>query len=178
MSRLFTKPETQLSQEVLTALEPVRQKGKIADVYLQFANSEPAILAYLGMEQGVRQGSLSPAEVEAIKLRISQITGCEFCLAVHTMKASAVGLTSDQQLAIRRGDSLGLTRIDALLTLADHLFHSPGALPGHLLDEAQKAGIDDATLVDLTLTMATIFFTNITNHINDTKTSLPPAPSV
>ena len=51
--------------------------GKLADVYLQFANSEPALRAYLQMEHALKQGSLNTREIEAIKLWVSQQTGCE-----------------------------------------------------------------------------------------------------
>jgi len=84
MARLNTTQEQDLNADTLAALESTRQRGRLADVYLQFANSEPAIKAYLTMEQGVRQGSLTEREIEAIKLLVSEINQCEFCIAVHS----------------------------------------------------------------------------------------------
>lgn len=178
MSRLSTPRFEQLSEKVQSALEPVRQNGKVADIYLQFANSEAAIVAYLDMEKAVREGSLEPSEVEAIKLRLSELTQCEFCLAVHSMKAKAAGLSLEQQLSIRRGKPIGDSRIDAIMAIVNHLYQAPGTLPANLLDAARDEDVTDAELVDITMAMATIFFTNITNHINDSKAAIPKAPEL
>lgn len=178
VSRLSTLAENELQRETLDALEAVRMNGKLADVYLQFANSEPALRAYLQMEQALAAGSLSGREVEAIKLWVSQQTGCDHCLSIHTFKASRAGFHARQILALRRGEAIGDARIDCLLRLAARLMQVPGKLPDELLQEAREIGIDDGSLVDLTLVISTIYFTNLTNHINDSESPLPPAPSI
>ncbi len=152
--------------------------GKLADVYLQFANSEPALRAYLHMEHALQQGSLTMREIEAIKLWVSQQTGCEYCLSVHSFKAIAAGLNADQQRSLRTGNEVGDARIDCMLKLASVLMKMPGKLPDALLVEARDAGLSDENLVDLTMAMATIYYTNLTNHINDSISSLPPAPEL
>jgi len=58
VSRLKRKDESALQQETLEALANFRVGDKIADVYLDFAVSEPALRAYLGMETALQQGSL------------------------------------------------------------------------------------------------------------------------
>lgn len=178
VSRLSTSEEASLQPETLEALAPVRMNGKLADVYLQFANSEPALRAYLHMEQAVKQGSLTTREIEAIKLWVSQQTGCEYCLSVHGFKARAAGLDASLQQALRTGREVGDARIDCLLKLASALMKVPGKLTDALLSEARDAGLSDENLVDLTMAVATIYFTNLTNHINDSISSLPPAPDL
>ena len=178
MSRLETRAEASLDAETLKALEPVRMKGRLADVYLEFANSEPAIRAYLDMEAAVRAGSLSGREIEAIKLYISQLNACEYCLSVHTMKANAAGLEKEAQLQLRAGKPSGDERIDAIIDVLKIFFTKPGPLSNEQLAAARSAGLSDENLVDVTMTASTIFFTNITNHINDTLSPLSPAPSL
>ena len=153
-------------------------KGRLADVYLEFANSEPAIRAYLEMEAAVRGGSLSSREIEAIKLFISQHNACEYCLSVHTMKANAAGLEKDKQLLLRSGKPSGDERIDAIIDMVKTFFAKPGPLSNEQLAAARSAGLSDENLVDVTMAASTIFLTNITNHINETLSSLPPAPSI
>jgi len=172
MARLNTVQEQHLSTETLAALEPAQQGGRLADVYLQFANSEAAIQAYLVMEQGVRQGSLSDREVEAIKLLVSEINQCDFCITVHSFKGRKAGLDMDAQKAIRSFATTGDNKLDSLLAIVRHFFQSPGVVPDSLLDQARQYGVSDEALVDVTMAVSTIFFTNITNHINDTK---PPS---
>lgn len=178
MSRLSTRHETDLQPETLDALAPVRVNGKLAEVYLQFAGSENALRAYLQMEQSVQAGSLTDREIEAIKLWVSQQTGCDYCLSVHSFKARKAGLDDSAQRAIRQGVAMGDDRVDCLLKLASVLFTQPGKLDDDLLAEARNTGLTDENLIDLTLAISTIVFTNLTNHINDSQSPLPPAPAL
>ena len=178
MARLTTCKESALSAATLDALEPTRINGKLADVYLQFANSEPAIRSYLQMEAALREGSLSDFDLECIKLLVSEFTQCHYCLSMHTMKARKAGVDKDTQLAIRRGDTLEDKRLNAMMNIVRHLYIQPGTLETGLLEDARSNGISDTELLDITMAMSTIFFTNITNHINDTEVKLPAAPSI
>lgn len=175
MARLQTRDESTLSQDTLKLLEPTRVNGKLADVYLQFANSEAAVTAYLRMEESLRQCSLGDAELEAIKLFVSEVTQCDFCLSVHSMKARKAGLDKDTQIAIRSGAKTSNDRINIILEIVRCFFNKPGPLANDLLEQARSQGLTDESLVDITMAVSTIFFTNITNHINDTKLSLPAA---
>ena len=178
MSRLTTLDESDLSEESLEALAVVRMNNKLAPIYLQFANSQPALNAYLHMEASIRSGSLALMEVEAIKLWLSQQTGCDFCLSVHSFKGKQAGLEPDVQRAIRRGEPTGAERLDCILEIAAVLFTQRGKLPDELLTKARGTDLTDENLVDLTMVMSTIFFTNITNHINNSQSALPPAVSI
>ena len=178
LSRLTTRIESDLQSETLDALQPVRMNGKLADVYLQFANSEPALRAYLHMERSLSEGSLDEREREAVKLWVSQQTGCDYCLSIHSMKAARAGISSSAQVALREGHAIGDERIDCLISIASRLMSHPGSLGDEILAKARACAITDENLVDLTMVISTIFFTNITNHINDSKSPLPPAPSL
>jgi len=178
MARLTTVDESTLSAASLEALEPVRMNGALAPVYLQYANSEPALQAYLRMEQALVQGRLDERTLEAIKLAVSERTGCDFCLAVHTFKGKKVGLDEATQIAIRRGEPTGDERLDAVISMVRAFFTRRGALSDEMMQRARAAGYDEASLLDICMAVATIVFTNISNHVNDTDVSLPPAPAI
>lgn len=178
MARLTTLDEASLSQETLDALEPVRMNGKLAPVYLQYANSEPALQAYLRMEQALQQGRLDERTLEAVKLAVSERTGCDFCLSVHTFKAKKAGLDENMQRAIRRGEPTGDAYLDVIQDMVQAFFKRRGALPDEMLERAKAVGLDEGSLLDICLAVSTIVFTNISNHVNDTELSLPPAPSI
>ena len=152
--------------------------GKIADVYLQFANSEPAIMAYLGMEASLRNSTLSAMEVESIKLLVSEINQCDYCLAIHTMKSRKAGLDKETQIAIRSERATGSARVDALLAIVRAFFRQPGPISDDLLSCARECGLTDRELVETAMAVSTIFFTNITNHINKSETTVPAAPAL
>ncbi|MEE2033677.1 carboxymuconolactone decarboxylase family protein [Rhodococcus chondri] len=47
-------------------------------------------------EAAVQEAGLHPLLVELVKIRISQINGCAFCLRMHTRDAVAKGETTDR----------------------------------------------------------------------------------
>lgn len=178
MARLTTRDEASLSAETIKALEPVRANGKIAEVYLQYANSEPALQAYLQMEQALVRGSLDERTLEAIKLAVSQRTGCDFCLSVHSFKSKKAGLDANTQLAIRRGEATGDETLDVVLEMVQLFLTRRGSVPDELLKRASSVGLTQPNFLDICLAVSTIVFTNISNHVNDTQSALPPAPPI
>lgn len=178
MSRLTTVTAEILAANTQTALDPFRVNNQIADVYLQIANSESTLRAYLSMETALKTSALSDAEIEAIKLLVSEINQCEYCLSVHHIKAGKAGFSEAQRVAIRKGHAIGNERVDVLIETVLAFFKQPGPLADFQLERLRKAGFDDQQLVELTLAIATIFFTNMFNHINNTQPTLPSAPAI
>lgn len=187
MGRLKQCTDQQLTNELVDRLRQHTGMTKIAPIFREMGNSPAALNAYLSMEQALDSGSLTEREIEAVKLAVSQMNKCDFCLSVHSVKATAAGLDKDQQQAIRRssdasasqdGEAVGDQRIDALLDIVRCFFISPGTLSQDQLDKARQAGLSDENLVDLTLAVSTIMLTNTFNHLNDTDLIFPPAPVI
>lgn len=175
MSRLNTCDESQLQDATLDALEPTRINGALAPVYLQIANSEVALQAYLQMEAALRASGLSLKEIEAIKLAVSQHNQCDYCLSVHTVKSKGAGIDKSDQLSIRRGDTLEDPRLNAIVQVTHHLLKQPGSLPKPMLDMLLRVGVDARQMVDIALAISTISFTNLFNHFNDSQSPFPAA---
>lgn len=176
MSRLNTPPSTSFSDATLKQLEPFKLKGAIAPVYNQIGNSETALSAYLVMETALKSSSLSLQEIEAIKLLVSQLTGCDYCLSIHHMKAGIAGLDDDLQAKIRRQDTLDNPRLNAIVKTVSRFFAQPGPLDDDEMAHLRQVGLTDADLVDIVLATSTIAFTNFFNHLNNTQSPLPAAP--
>ena len=115
-------------------------------------------------------------EVEAIKLAVSELNKCEYCLSVHTFKSAKAGLDTDMQLLIREGKETGDSRLDAIVKVVRQFFIQPGTLPADMLSGIRSAGLTDQNLLDIVLVTSTIFLTNTFNHLNDTDLSFEPAP--
>ena len=78
-------------------------------------------------------------------------------------------MSSELIAAAREGVATGDARIDAMLAIVNALFASPGTTPEDLIVAARDVGVSDAALMDLAMAVTAIFFTNIANHINDTR---------
>lgn len=77
--------------------------------------------AMMGLGAVVRRSSLEPEIRELVKIRVSQINGCGFCLDMHTKDARAAG-ESEQRLylvSVWRETSLYTARERAALAWAE-----------------------------------------------------------
>ncbi len=59
-----------------------------------------AFKAVLGMEEYIRNTSLSKSLCELIKISASQINGCAYCLDMHTQEALQIGETQRRLFAL------------------------------------------------------------------------------
>ena len=175
MARLETRTDAEISPELLERLARYRINGNLPDVYRQMAVNESVLVAYLNMEETLASCSLAVREVEAIKLTVSELSRCEFCLAVHTMKAAKAGLDEAAQLNIRAGQPCGDARVDAVAAVARHCMLGGGTLATAQIEELRLLGFDDSAFMEIVLAASTIFLTNSFNHFNDTPLSVPPA---
>lgn len=178
MARLHAASDDEMGVELCEQLHSVVPGNKLPPVYRQMGNSTEALSAYLAMEAAIKAGSLEEREVEAVKLAVSELNRCDFCLSVHVVKSAAVGLDADLQIKIRKGEATGDQRLDAIVNIARCFFEKPGTLPEELMVTVRDAGITDKNLLDIVLVTSTIFLTNTFNHINDTELSFKPAPAL
>ena len=79
--------------------------GKVPNAYLTIGGHSPAALQQaLAHNAMLHKGSLSAQQLEAINLSVSEATGCDYCLAAHTLMAKKADVAalrnagfSDQQ---------------------------------------------------------------------------------
>lgn len=64
--------------------------GKVPNAYLTIGGHSPAALQQaLAHNAMLHKGSLSAQQLEAINLSVSEATGCDYCLAAHTLMAKS-----------------------------------------------------------------------------------------
>ena len=126
---------------------------------LDFYNANPnAIKALLGLEKRISESSLEKSLVELIRLRASLISGCAYCIDLHTADARKVG-EDDRRLAtlsVWRETPFFTDRERAALAWTEAVTL---VSQDHVPDEvwtAVRPHFDDAELVDLTLLISTI----------------------
>jgi uncharacterized peroxidase-related enzyme len=139
-------------------------------------NSPAALQAFLTLEGSLGKLSLSAKEREIIKLVVSEDSSCDYCVAAHTMYAKKFGMSAEQTIAVRHGESSGDMKVDALATFVHLLSTTRGTLPADALAAVKTAGYTDQQIVDILLTMASINFGNLFNRVNDTEVDFPAAP--
>jgi len=178
MSRLqaLGSSATGRAAELFAALK--EKLRRVPNAYDTIGSNSPAgLAALLDFDARLLDTSLSKQEIEAIKLVVSEVNGCDYCLAAHTLMGKHAGLAQEAMLAVRHGTPSGDARLDALATFVRTVIKSSGTVPQPVVDAFKAAGFNDAQVVDTAFVVTSITFTNLVNRINDTVLDFPKAPA-
>lgn len=148
--------------------------GSVPNTFAAIAAHGPAALkAVLAADTVLSAGSLSKRDQEAIKLVISEVAGCDYCVAAHSLLGKLAGLKPDELKNIRERRATGDEKRDALIRFVRKLAQSSGTVSDDDFAAIRAAGYSDAQLVEISLAFATTVFTNVFNRINDTEIDFP-----
>jgi uncharacterized peroxidase-related enzyme len=148
--------------------------GNVPNTFAAIGAHAPAALkAVLAADAVLASGTLTKRDQETIKLVISEVAGCDYCVAAHSLLGKLAGLQPDEIRKIRDGALTGDAKHDALVRFVRTLADTSGTVSDHDFAAIKAAGYTDAQLVEISLAFATTVFTNIFNRINDTDIDFP-----
>jgi uncharacterized peroxidase-related enzyme len=148
--------------------------GSVPNTFAAIAAHGPAALkSVLAADTVLASGSLSKRDQETIKLVISGVAGCDYCVAAHSLLGKLAGLKPEELKNIRDRRATGDDKRDALIHFVRKLAQSSGTVSDEEFAAIKAAGYSDAQLVEISLAFATTVFTNVFNRINDTEIDFP-----
>ena len=148
--------------------------GSVPNTFAAIAAHGPAALkSILAADTVLASGSLSKGDQETIKLVISGVAGCDYCVAAHSLLGKLAGLKPEELKRIRDRRATGDEKRDALIRFVRKLAQSSGTVSDEEFAAIKAAGYSDAQLVEISLAFATTAFTNVFNRINDTEIDFP-----
>lgn len=148
--------------------------GNVPNTFAAIGAHGPASLkAVLAADAVLASGSLDKRDQETIKLLISSVAGCDYCVAAHSLLGKLAGLKPDELRNIRDGRPTGDAKRDELARFVRKLAQSSGTVSDEDFAAIKAAGYSDAQLVEISLAFATTVFTNVFNRINDTAIDFP-----
>ncbi|QPF90574.1 carboxymuconolactone decarboxylase family protein [Bradyrhizobium commune] len=148
--------------------------GSVPNAYAAVATHGPAALkSMLAADAVLAAGTLTKRDREVIKLVISDVAGCDYCVAAHHHLAKLAGMKPEELKNIRDGKPTGEAKRDALVGFVRKLAQSSGTVSDEDFAAIKAAGYSDTQLVEISLAFATIVFTNVFNRINDTEIDFP-----
>lgn len=166
-------PVTNPTGKAAELLEVVKKKlGMVPNMMGALASSPAALEAYLNFSGALGQSSLSPALREKIALVVSEINGCDYCLAAHTKFASMFKVSDDDIAASRKGESRD-PKEQAALVFSAKLVKTGGRVNKDDVDALRAAGFDSAGIADIVAVVSLNVFTNYFNHTADTEIDFP-----
>ena len=149
--------------------------GKVPNLYATIAHSPAALRGLVALEESLAKGALSAREAELVKLHVSELNGCGYCLSAHAMLAARAGVSPDEVAAARAGQAR-TAREAAILGLARRIVRTGGSGAGTELAAAREAGLTDAELVEVVAHVASKAFTNALAILARTEIDFPRAP--
>jgi uncharacterized peroxidase-related enzyme len=172
MSRLSSiKPEAATGEAAELFAKIRKAVGKVPNAYATIGTHSPAALcSMLATDAAVASGALSKTE---IKLAVSEVAGCDYCVAAHTLVGKIAGLSPDTMKQVRAGESTGDAKRDALVRFVRALVGTRGTVPEREVDAVREAGYSERQLIEIALTISSITFTNLVNRMNDTTIDFP-----
>ncbi|KFJ92870.1 alkylhydroperoxidase [Pseudomonas sp. 1-7] len=167
MSRLHTLSPKEATGQTAELFASIKASiGMIPNTHVTIGSNAPAVLVgILAHDAALKASSLSPREVEAINLVVSQTTGCGYCLAAHTALGKMAGFTVEQTKKLRTGSYDEDTKLDALVRFARKLLTTSGEVPDATLTDIRAAGYNDTQLVEIMSAMGGIFLYNLINRV-------------
>jgi uncharacterized peroxidase-related enzyme len=150
--------------------------GSVPNLFAVYAHSENAFGTYLALSNA--KTSLRAKEKEVVNLVVSQVNGCEYCLAAHTAISKLQGFTDEQILEIRRASISFDNKLDALAKLAKSIAENKGHADEQLLENFYAAGYTEGSLIDVVIVVGDKTITNYLYALTGVSIDFPQAPAI
>lgn len=178
MSRLNVVAPAQATGQTKELFDAIkRHVGGVPNIYQAVGNSAAALDGLLHLGAALSKGQLTAAEIEAIKLAVSEAYGCTYCLAAHTLLGKKAGLTEEQTVSVRRG-APQQPKLAALVKFVNTAIQPKGRISDEDLRIVKAAGYNDAQVTEALLVIAQTVFTNLFNRVHQTPLDFPAAPQL
>jgi uncharacterized peroxidase-related enzyme len=145
--------------------------GATPNMFRVAAQSPVALESLVAQFGAMGKGSFDARTREALALAISESNACDYCISAHTTLGRRAGLNEQALEQVRAGRSDD-AHLDALLKLARAVVERRGHI-GDALDEARRAGVTDAEIIELLANVALTTFTNYLNVAAGTDIDFP-----
>ena len=150
--------------------------GMVPNLYATLALSEHALGNYLAFQNA--KSSINGKAREVVNLVVSQVNGCQYCLAAHTVIGGMVGYKPEQILEIRRGGASFDAKLDALAKLVKNIATERGHADPARVQAFFDAGWTQENLVDVIIVIGDKTVTNYLHGTTQVPVDFPAAPAL
>lgn len=172
MSRITAVNHETAEGKTRELLDAVKAKvGFAPNLMKTLAHSPNALEAYLGFSATLGK-TLNAKLREEISLVTAEENGCGYCASAHTAIGKGAGLSDDDTLAARGGNSSNEEH-DAALKFAQAVIEKRGFVADTDLATVRNAGFSDAEIVEIVANVALNIFTNYFNNVAATEIDFP-----
>ncbi len=152
-------------------LEQAQQTlGFVPNMYAFMANAPELLDTYLHGYQLFRaESGFTPVEQEVVFLSVSFENGCDYCMAAHSLIATAMSkVPAEVTEAIRNGRTIPDARLQALSVFTRVMLNKRGLPSKDDVEAFRQAGYTDKQVLDVILAIAVKTLSNYANHLTHT----------
>src|ERR1700722_9931444 len=130
MSRILTPAVEAATGATAEVFEQIRKvAGGVPNTFAAIGALNPAALqAVLNADGVLAHGTLSKQDQETIKLVVSTVAGCDYCVAAHSVLGKMTGLKPEVLAQLRSGGATGDAKRDALASFVRMLTKTSGTV--------------------------------------------------
>ena len=174
MSRISI-PSVETSLEAAKPmLAAVKQSLGVVPNLMKLVGHSPAALeGYLALNGALNKGKLDAKLRERIALAVAEYNGCDYCLSVHDYLGRNVLKLSTSELDAARDFHSEDLRANAALRFARRVTELRGRVSDADLTTLRDAGFDEASTVEIVVTVALNVLTNYVNNVAQTDIDFP-----
>lgn len=152
----------------------IRLAGKMPNLYATIGYSANALNSYTHYVNEQARGTFHAKEREAIYLIVSQLNGCEYCLASHTQSAIKNKWTEEDTIALRAG-TYPEQRWQIIYKVIRSVIEQKGLVRDALMEEFYALGYQEAAIIDLVVLINVMTFTNYVYRLTKIPIDFPRA---
>jgi uncharacterized peroxidase-related enzyme len=151
--------------------------GMTPNMMRSMAQSPAVLEGYLKFSESLSAGELSAKLREQIALVVAESNGCTYCLSTHSAMGQIIGMSQEEILDSRRGESCESKSLTAL-RFALKLVTKHGQVSDNDLSQIRKGGFSEGAIVEIIANVALNLLTNYFNLVAEPEVDYPTVPSL
>lgn len=168
----------QVAPEAQAIFDQFQQSmGKMPNLYATIGYSANALATYTQYVKGQVKNTFHARDREGIYLIVSQLNGCEYCLASHTVSAIKAGWKEEDTLQVRAGTHPE-RKWQVIYGIIRSAIENKGAVGDDLLADFSGLGFNEGALMDLFVLINVMSFTNYIYRLTQIPIDFPAAKPV
>jgi uncharacterized peroxidase-related enzyme len=173
MSRIAIPTREDAPAESQAVLDNVNKMlGFVPNLQRLMSISPAALTGWAGL-MGALSKSLDVKTRDGIALAVSEVNGCDYCLAAHTYISLNLAKIPADEIALNREGRSGDPKREAAVHFAKRLIETSGKVSDAEFAAVRAAGWTDANIVEVIALSAQFLLTNFMNNAVDTDIDFP-----
>lgn len=178
MSDFKVPSRDQLAPDAQTIYDQFQQSmGKMPNLYATIGYSANALASYTQYVKAQVKNTFHARDREGIYLIVSELNGCEYCLASHTASAVKAGWKEEDTLLVRAGTHPD-KKWQVIYRIVRSAIENKGAVDDNLVKAFYELGFNEAALIDLFVLINVMSFTNYVFRLTQIPIDFPAAKAI